>query len=101
MEKINLEKNTTENFGFINQGGSKMNAYEKEKSESEYIDYLNEIYGEVKICGMAFDSGYVLKELDPIAFHCGLSDMPILWACGECDKVYEDDQESAEECCKE
>lgn len=42
--------------------------------ESAYEEFLNEIYGVVTICGMEFDSGHALKELDPIAFRCGVAD---------------------------
>ena len=63
------------------QRDNPMNIYEKEKDEKEFEDQLNEIYGEVEICGMKFDSGYVLKELDPTAFRCALSDEPIVYIC--------------------
>ena len=44
-------------------------------SESEYIDLLNEVYyEEVTICGMTFSQGDALKDLDPVAFRCSLSD---------------------------
>ena len=74
---------------------------EVEKSESEYEEMLNDIYGTVEICGMTFDSGRALKELDPIAFRCGMSDLPLQYQCTECDKIYnEDDEPEAEACCK-
>ena len=80
-----------------------MNAYLKEMTEEEYEEQLNEIYGEVEICGMTFDSGRVLKELDPIAFNCGMSDVSSeydKWICGECEEEY-DTEEEAEECCND
>ncbi len=44
-------------------------------SESEFIDFLNDVYCEdVTICGMTFSQGEALKNLDPVAFHCGLGD---------------------------
>ena len=43
-------------------------------SESEYEDYLNEIYAAVEICGMSYDSGRALRLLDPVAFRCGLGE---------------------------
>ncbi len=36
--------------------------------EKDFEQYLNELYGSVTICGMQFDSGTILKEVDPIAF---------------------------------
>ena len=43
-------------------------------TESEYEDFLNEIYDAVEICGMSYDSGRALRLLDPVAFRCGLGD---------------------------
>jgi len=40
---------------------------------------LDEVYGEVSICGMFYQSSRALKELDPTAYRCGMSD----WADGE------------------
>ena len=69
-------------------------------TEKEYEEMLDDTYGTVEICGMTFNSGEALKELDPIAFDCGLSDLLIRYECGECSTVFEDSDE-AEECCKE
>jgi hypothetical protein len=78
-----------------------MNIIEIEKSEDEFEEYLTEIYGTVKICGMTFDSGRALREMDHVAFRCAMSDEPLRYACGECNKVYEEDeQDDAEKCCK-
>lgn len=76
---------------------------EKEIEDSEYIDVLNELYGEIKICGQTFDAGYALQKLDPTAFRCSKvnyeSEFDSQWQCSECDEIY-DDQDEAEECCK-
>lgn len=48
---------------------------EKEWTESEYEEYLDDAYGEVTICGMKFSSGRALRELDPVAFRCGMNGM--------------------------
>lgn len=80
-----------------------MNATQKEITDEEYEDYLNDIYGEVKICGMTFDSGRALKKLDEIAFNCGKNDYESeneIWICEECNKEY-NNEEDAENCCKE
>jgi len=77
-----------------------MNAYEKEIDEKGFEDTLNEIYEPVDICGMTFDQGRILRELDPIAFRCAMADEPVVWVCGECDAEFED-QDEAEECCKD
>ncbi len=76
---------------------------EFEMSDDDYRDMLDELYGDVEICGMKFNSGYALKELDPTAFRCGKSDyeseQPSKWECGECGDEH-DDEHDAEDCCK-
>jgi len=77
---------------------------EKELTDEEFEDVLNNIYGDINICGMTFDSGYVLRELDPTAFRCGKIDYedslePEEWVCGECGEIYYNEDE-AEECCQ-
>tara|TARA_R100001530_G_scaffold65667_1_gene46986 strand:+ start:400 stop:669 length:270 start_codon:yes stop_codon:yes gene_type:complete len=76
-----------------------MNAIEIEKDEKEFEEYLNSAYGTVEICGMEFDAGTALKELDPIAFNVGLSDEPIRYQCEECEEIF-DEEDEAEECCQ-
>lgn len=77
-----------------------MNVQEKTITEEEYEDYLNECYPPVTVCGMEMQQGSILKEMDPIAFRCGLSEEPIKYECGECGTEY-DNFDDAEECCKE
>lgn len=43
-------------------------------SNDEYMEYLDEVYGEVTICGMTYSAGVALEACDPVAFRCGLSD---------------------------
>lgn len=78
-----------------------MNAIEIEMTEEQYRDLLDEIYGDVEVCGMTFSSGRALQELDPVAFRCGLSDYSSenqRWKCGECDEEF-DNEDDAEACC--
>uniref|UniRef100_A0A6M3L9T8 Uncharacterized protein n=2 Tax=viral metagenome TaxID=1070528 RepID=A0A6M3L9T8_9ZZZZ len=42
--------------------------------EGMYKEMLDECYGTVQICGMEYDASYVLKEIDPTAYRCGMSD---------------------------
>ena len=44
-------------------------------TEEDYMDLLDDIYGTVEIAGMTYNTGRALRELDPIAFRCGLSDI--------------------------
>jgi len=81
-----------------------MNAYEQELTEEEFESILNDTYGNIEICGMTFNSGRALKELDPIAFRCALNDYESneneKWFCSECNTEF-DNEEEAEECCQE
>jgi len=77
-----------------------VDAIEISIEDDEYEEMLNELYGTVTVCGMEYDAGTVLKEVDPIAFRCGVADEPIKWQCGECDTIF-DDRDGAEECCEE
>jgi hypothetical protein len=44
-------------------------------SEQELEELLNETCEMVKIGTLEYDPGYVLKNIDPVAFRCGVSDM--------------------------
>jgi hypothetical protein len=80
-----------------------MNATEKYYTDEEYIEILNDIYGTVKVCGMTYDAGNLLQEIDPTAFRCGNNDYfdsTPRYECGECQAEF-DNQDDAEECCKE
>ena len=85
-----------------------MKAHQKEQeiSEREFENYLDDIYGDVDICGMKYSAGRALKELDPIAFNCAKSDYESEltsdkdeWVCGKCDEVF-DNEEDADVCCQ-
>lgn len=43
-------------------------------TDDEYSDMLDELYGEVEICGMSYSAGTALQLIDPVAFRCGKSD---------------------------
>lgn len=39
-------------------------------SDEEFVEILNEMYGEVEVCGMTYGSGSILVDQDPTAFRC-------------------------------
>lgn len=39
-----------------------------------YREYLNEAYDLVNICGLEYQAGDALFEVDPTAYRCGFSD---------------------------
>lgn len=43
--------------------------------DDQYEDLLNETCEKVKICNLEYEAGHVLKNIDPVAFRCGVSDM--------------------------
>lgn len=43
-------------------------------SNDEYIEMLDDVYGDVTIAGMTYSAGTALEAVDPIAFRCGLGD---------------------------
>ena len=43
-------------------------------AEEQFEEVLNECFESVKVGSCQWDAGYVMKELDPIAFRCGVSD---------------------------
>ena len=63
-----------------------MNEYE---ALSLYDDMLDEVYGEIKICGYEYSASYALKEIDPTAYRCGFND----WCDAEDDDEIEEDEE--------
>ena len=47
---------------------------DREYSEDDYEELLNEIEPTVKIGSLEYEPGTVLKAVDPIAFECGRSE---------------------------
>jgi hypothetical protein len=48
--------------------------YDDSEMEKIYLEWLNELYGAVNICGYTMDSGRVLKNMDEIAFRTSFND---------------------------
>lgn len=42
--------------------------------EQIFSELLDDIYGEVSICGLSYSAAYAFRECDPVAFQCGLHD---------------------------
>ena len=43
--------------------------------EDRFEELITEVYGTVSIGELTWDAGRVLRELDPIAFRCGVADL--------------------------
>jgi hypothetical protein len=39
-----------------------------------YDEMLNDVYGECEVAGMKYETAYVLKDLDPVAYRVGFND---------------------------
>lgn len=63
-----------------------MEAFEEENNtEDAYEKLLDETYGAVEICDLSYSAGMTLREVDPIAFRCGMVE--------ESDRYYEQFEE--------
>lgn len=44
------------------------------KALQMYVEYLDELYGIVKICGYSYDASFALEKVDEVAFRVGFAD---------------------------
>ena len=53
----------------------------------KYDDFLEEVFGDISVCGYKYSASRVLKAIDPIAYRCGEND----WLDGEisCESIIE------------
>jgi vacuolar-type H+-ATPase subunit D/Vma8 len=72
LTEINLQRLKEQ----IKETEDKINNFERYMyvSDDTYSDFLDEIYGEIDICGYKYYASYALQKLDPIAYDCGFSD---------------------------
>ena len=47
---------------------------EREYTADDYEELLDELYGTFTIGTLEYNAGYILREVDPIAFDCGRDD---------------------------
>lgn len=66
-------------------------------SEDEYEEFITDLYGQFCVVSSCFDAGRILRELDPIAFDCGISD-DMRWHCTEIDEVFDDYDDAVDAC---
>ena len=75
---------------------------EKELTDEEYEEFLDELCEPIQIGALTYSPGHVLREIDPIAFNVGKADYEgtsdSVWECLGCGEQhdYEDD---ARDCC--
>lgn len=76
---------------------------ERFESEEDFAKDLNQLFGDVDVCGLKYGSGDLLLEIDPIAFSVAMSDSQeytTMYKCPICNEEF-DDEEKAKYCCQE
>lgn len=58
-------------------------AFQYSELEDLYEETLNDIYDDVKIGELIFSAGDIVRNLDPVAFRCGVSD----WSSEEFEEI--------------
>ena len=53
---------------------AEIKGFEYESSESDFDSHLDDVYGEVEICGYTYSAANALKEVDPTAYRCAKVD---------------------------
>lgn len=43
-------------------------------TDEDYANMLDEVYGQIEICGYKYYAAYALESVDPIAYRCGYGD---------------------------
>lgn len=67
----------------------KVDNFEVEVSEEDYDNFLDDIYGDVSICGYDYSASEALKSIDPVAYRCGKSDYEANFDLDDCQE-YQD-----------
>lgn len=57
--------------------------YTYSELEDLYEETLNEVYDDVEIGNLSFSAGDIVRNLDPVAFRCGVSD----WSSEEFEEI--------------
>ena len=63
-----------------------IDSFEYSCSDDEYDEMLDDVYGDVEICGMNYSSSQALKELDPTAYNCGKGDYESNYDLNNCEE---------------
>ena len=76
-----------------------IDSFEYSCTDDEYDEMLDEIYGDVEICGMTCSSSRALKLLDPVAYRCGKIDYESNYDLDNCEEYNDlkDELESLED----
>lgn len=67
----------------------KVDNFEVEVSEEDYDNFLDDIHGDVSICGYDYSASEALKSIDPVAYRCGKNDYEANFDLDDCQE-YQD-----------
>ena len=81
-----LERDIEDKQGEICTAQSNIETFEYSCSDDEYDEMLDEIYGDVEICGMIYSSSRALKLLDPVAYRCAKNDFESYYDLDNCEE---------------
>ena len=94
-----LERDIEDKQGELCTAQSNIETFEYSCSDDEYDEMLDDVYGDVEICGMTYSSSRALKLLDPVAYRCGKGDYESNYDLDNCEEYSDlkDELESLED----
>ena len=93
-----LERDIEDKQGEICTAQSNIETFEYSCSDDEYDEMLDDVYGDVEVCGGTYSSSQALKLLDPTAYNCGKGDYESNYDLDNCEEYSDlkDELESLE-----
>ena len=94
-----LERDIEDKQGEICTAQSNIETFEYSCTDDEYEQMLDDMYGDVEICGMTYSSSRALKLLDPVAYRCAKNDFESNYDLNNCEEYNDlkDELESLED----
>ena len=81
-----LERDIEDKQGEICTAQSNIETFEYSCTDDEYDQWLDDVYGDVEICGMMYSSNRALKLLDPVAYRCAKNDFESNYDLNNCEE---------------
>ena len=81
-----LERDIEDKQGEICTAQSNIETFEYSCTDDEYDQMLDDVYGNVEICGMIYSSSRALKLLDPVAYRCAKNDFESDYDLDNCEE---------------
>ena len=94
-----LERDIEDKQGEICTAQSNIETFEYSCTDDEYDEMLDDVYGDVEICGMIYSSSRALKLLDSVAYRCAKNDFESDYDLENCEEYSDlkDELESLED----